>query len=171
MWMNAWLRQIWDEWQFWTTSSIIYILIIIYSFCIFCLIYDLYRFVIVLSVLPWVIYFFRFSDTSMKYNIIISMPCQWYDTVIANDGKFYDDVTKWKHFRRNWPFVRGIHRSPVNSPHQGQWRRALIFSLIWALNKRLSKQSWGWWFEKPARSLWHNCNTKQSPCLYIPQSA
>ena len=24
----------------------------------------------------------------------------------------------------------GIHRSPVNSPHIGQWRRALIFSLI-----------------------------------------
>ena len=29
-----------------------------------------------------------------------------------------------------WPFVRGIHRSPVNSPHSGQWRRALMFSLI-----------------------------------------
>ena len=24
----------------------------------------------------------------------------------------------------------GIHRSPVNSPHKGQWRGALIFSLI-----------------------------------------
>ena len=42
----------------------------------------------------------------------------------------YDDVIKWKHFPRNWPFVRGIHRSPVNSPHKGQWRRALMFSLI-----------------------------------------
>ena len=30
----------------------------------------------------------------------------------------------------NWPFVRGIHRSPVNSPHKGQWPGALIFSLI-----------------------------------------
>ena len=29
-----------------------------------------------------------------------------------------------------WPFVRGIHRSPVNSPHKGQWRGALMFSLI-----------------------------------------
>ena len=37
---------------------------------------------------------------------------------------------QWKHFPRNWPFVRGIHRSPVNSPHKGQWRKALIFSLI-----------------------------------------
>ena len=41
----------------------------------------------------------------------------------------HDDVIKWKHFPRNWPFVRGIHRSPVNSPHKGQGRRALIFSL------------------------------------------
>ena len=33
-------------------------------------------------------------------------------------------------FPRYWPFVRGIHRSPVNSPHKGQWRGALMFSLI-----------------------------------------
>ena len=42
----------------------------------------------------------------------------------------HDDVIKWKHFLRYWPFVRGIHRSPVNSPHKGQWCRALMFSLI-----------------------------------------
>ena len=42
----------------------------------------------------------------------------------------HDDVIKWKHFPRYWPFVRGIHRSPVNSPHKGQWRGALMFSLI-----------------------------------------
>ena len=44
----------------------------------------------------------------------------------------HDDVIWWKHFPRYWPFVRGIHRSPVNSPHKGQWRGALIFSLICA---------------------------------------
>ena len=44
----------------------------------------------------------------------------------------HDDVIKWKHFPRCWPFVRGIHRSPVNSPHKGQWRRALMFSLIYS---------------------------------------
>ena len=43
----------------------------------------------------------------------------------------HDDVIKWKHFPRNWPFVRGIHRSPVNSPHKGQWRGAVKFSLIY----------------------------------------
>ena len=43
---------------------------------------------------------------------------------------YHDDIIKWKHFPRYCPFVRGIHRSPVNSPHEGQWRRALMFSLI-----------------------------------------
>ena len=43
-----------------------------------------------------------------------------------------DDVIKWKHFPRHWPFVRGIHRWSVNSPHKGQWREALMFSLICA---------------------------------------
>ena len=42
----------------------------------------------------------------------------------------HDDVIKWKHFPRYWPFVQGIHRLPVNSPHKGQWCRALMFSLI-----------------------------------------
>ena len=55
-------------------------------------------------------------------------------------------------------FVRGIHRSPVNSPHKGQWRRALMFSVNCALNKWLSEQPWGWWFETPSRSLWRYCN-------------
>ena len=44
----------------------------------------------------------------------------------------HDDVIKWKHFPRYWPFVRGVHWSPVNSPHKGQWRGALMFSLICA---------------------------------------
>ena len=45
---------------------------------------------------------------------------------------YHDDVIKWKHFPRNWPFVRGIHRFPVNSQHKGQWRGALMFTLICA---------------------------------------
>ena len=68
----------------------------------------------------------------------------------------HEDVIKWRHFPRYWPFARGIPRSPVNSPHKGRWYGALMFSLI--LNKRLSKPSWGWWFEAPSRSLWRHCN-------------
>ena len=45
-----------------------------------------------------------------------------------------------------------LHRWPVNSPHKGHWR----FDLC--LNKRSSKQSWGWWIETPSRYLWRYCN-------------
>ena len=49
----------------------------------------------------------------------------------------HDDVLKWKHFRRYWPFMK----SPVTSPHKGQWCKALMFSLVctwtnrWANNQ------------------------------------
>ena len=46
------------------------------------------------------------------------------------NGCEHDDVIKWKHFPRYWPFVREIHQSPVNTPHKGQWHGALMFSLI-----------------------------------------
>ena len=51
---------------------------------------------------------------------------------LCHDVFFHDDVIKWKYFPRYWPFVWGIHRSSVNSPQKGQWRGALIFSLICA---------------------------------------
>ena len=60
-------------------------------------------------------------------------PCQTRDNMVIlffDYQNTHDDVIKWKHFPRNWPFVRGIHRSPVNSPHKGQWRGALMFTLI-----------------------------------------
>ena len=50
---------------------------------------------------------------------------------IVTPKAVHDDVIKWKHFPRYWPFVRGIHWSPVNSLHKSQWRGALAFSLIW----------------------------------------
>ena len=38
------------------------------------------------------------------------------------------------------------------------------------LNKRISKQSWGWWFETQARPLWRHCNDNwndhECPIIY-----
>ena len=56
----------------------------------------------------------------------------WTHNYISQLFYIHDDVIKWKHFPRYWPSVRGIHRSPVNSPHKGQWRGALMFTLICA---------------------------------------
>ena len=60
------------------------------------------------------------------------LSCHTVTWSAINLCNMHDDVIKWKHFPRYWPFVRGIHRSPVNSPHKGQWRRALMFTLICA---------------------------------------
>ena len=49
---------------------------------------------------------------------------------LAKQGQYHDDVIKWKHCPRYWSFVRGIHRSAVNSPHKGQWRGA-FFICAW----------------------------------------
>ena len=87
----------------------------------------------------------------------------------------HDDVIKWKHFPRYWPFVRGIHRLPVNSPHKGQGRGALMFSLICAgvggavrflvvgtigQGKDHHGVSSGW------SSVWHRSNTGLSSTQY-----
>ena len=55
---------------------------------------------------------------------VFKFPCS------KNGWADHDDIIKWKHFPHYWLFVQGIHRSPVNSPHKGQWRRALMSSLI-----------------------------------------
>ena len=66
-----------------------------------------------------------------SWTMWVYVSCGSIDRLQTKQRKlFHDDVIKWKHFPRNCPFVRGIHRSPVNSPHKGQWRGALMFSLI-----------------------------------------
>ena len=59
-------------------------------------------------------------------------PCLHPEYVQHHQLKNYDDVIKLKRFPRYWPFERGIHRSPVNSRHKGDWCEALMFSLICA---------------------------------------
>ena len=89
----------------------------------------------------WIVYthslviYFSFSVTNidLKYN-----PCSKFLAFLAvflTSGShmlletrcqnmlihfLHDDVNKWKHLPFNRPFVRGIHRRPVDSPHKGQ---------------------------------------------------
>ena len=77
----------------------------------------------------------------------------WSCALMSKDsycsGK-HDDVIKWKHFPRYWPFVRGIAQRPLTRSFD------VFFDL--RPNKRLSKQSLRWWFETPSGSLWRHCN-------------
>ena len=78
-----------------------------------------------------------------------------FDDDVITIPNHHNDVIKSKHLPCYWPFVKEIHRWPVASPHKGQWRGALMFSLICA--KRLSKQSRRRWFETPLPSIWRHC--------------
>ena len=52
--------------------------------------------------------------------------------------------------------------SPVTSEFPSQRPVTRSFGVFFdlRLNKRLSKQSWGRWFETPWRSLWRHCNVR-----------
>ena len=67
-------------------------------------------------------------------------------------GNCHDDVIKWKHFSRYWPPV------PGEFPEQRPVTRSFDVFFDLRPNKRLSKQSWGWWFETLSCSLWRHYN-------------
>ena len=58
-----------------------------------------------------------------KCMYVTTKVCPVVSMMASSNGNF---------FPRYWPFLRGIHRSPVESPHKGQWRGILVFSLICA---------------------------------------
>ena len=75
----------------------------------------------------------------------VSLPVVNYTKAIYGPNSSYlthginhkhDDVIKWKHFPRNWPFVRGIHRFPTQRPVTRSFD--VFFDL--RLNKWLRKQ-------------------------------
>ena len=78
------------------------------------------------------------------------------DDIRRSNSVFHDDVIKWKPFPRYWPFVSG--NSPVTSefPAQKPVTRSFDVFFYMRLNKRLSKQSWGWWFDTPSQPLWRH---------------
>ena len=95
------------------------------------------------------------SSSRMVFEVylMISKHCNYNAT--------HDDVIKWKHFPHYWPFVRGIHRSTVNSPHKGQWRGALMFSLICVLIN-------GWVNHREAGDLRRHRAHYDVTVMYVP---
>ena len=79
-----------------------------------------------------------------------SYDVMWFRCIIL----WFDKVISWwRHQIETFPyrpFVRGIHRSPVNSPHKGQWHRALIFSLNYTW-------TYGWVNNRDAGDLRRHC--------------
>ena len=86
---------------------------------------------------------------AVSCNVVMSLQLvsrSGYRWSMKPKAKIHDDVIKCEHFLCYWPFVRWIHLLPMDSPHKGQWRGALMFSLICAWTKR-------WANNRDARAL------------------
>ena len=91
-----------------------------------------------------------------------AVPCQrerfWAHTALLthlrNETQNYDDVMEWKHFRSTGPLCGEF----TGSPHKRPVTQSFDVFFDVRLNKRLSKQSWCWWFETPSRLLWRHRN-------------
>ena len=68
----------------------------------------------------------------------------------------HDDVSKWKHYPRYWPFVREF-TDPRWISHT-KASDAELWCFLWSATKRLSKQSCGWRFETPSCPFWRHRN-------------
>ena len=74
----------------------------------------------------------------------------------------FTNMAWWRHQME--PFATLLVLCAGNSPVTGEfpaqrpatWSFDVFFDL--SLNKRLSKQLLGWWFETPSCSLWRHCN-------------
>ena len=68
----------------------------------------------------------------------------------------------WRHEMETFSALLAIcaGNSPVpgDFPAQRSVTRSYDVFFDLRLNKRLSKQSWGWWFETPSRPLWRHLN-------------
>ena len=62
--------------------------------------------------------------------------------------------------------------SPVTGKFSAQRPVTRSFDVLFdlRLNNRLSKQSWGWWFETQSRPLWRHCSVLNSISLMIRYS-
>ena len=86
----------------------------------------------------------------------------------------------WRHHMETFSTLLGICAG--NSPVPGEFpakrpvTRSLDVFFDLRLNQRLSKQSWGWWFETLPRPLWRHCNVicgnlfkQQAPSHHLNQ--
>ena len=93
----------------------------------------------------------------------------WQDTLDMSFLNGCLPITWWRHQMET--FFALLALCAGNSTVTGEFpsQRPVMrrfddfFDLL--LNKRLSKQSWGWWFEMPSCPLWHHCNEVRSFAL------
>ena len=61
-----------------------------------------------------------------------------------------DDVMAWGRFQHHWPFVKEIHQSPQDCPHEGPF----MWDFDIRFNQQTIKQPSCWWFQ----ATWRSCD-------------
>ena len=83
-------------------------------------------------------------------------------TRICQESISHKTLTWWSHQMETFSALLALcaGNSPVTGefPTQRPMTRSFDVFFDRRLNKRLSKQSWGLWFETPSRLLWRHCN-------------
>ena len=82
-------------------------------------------------------------------------------TVKLRHKKARKTYTWWRHQMESFSALLAIcaGNTPVTGEFPTQWPLTRSFDVFFhlRLNKRLSKQWWGWWFETPSCPLWRLC--------------
>ena len=73
----------------------------------------------------------------------------------------HDDVIKMETFSALLAICAGNSPVPGDFPTQRPVTRSFDGFFYLRPNKRLNKQTWGWWFETPSRPLWRYCNASK----------
>ena len=95
---------------------------------------------------PW-------RNTAFSYCVFSE--CYWVITV----PEFMMTSSNGNIFRVTGPLC-GEFTGPGEFPTQRSVTRSFDVFFDLRLNKRLSKQPWGWWFEPPSWSLWRHRNVQ-----------
>ena len=112
----------------------------------------------------------------LRFVMIVAEPSE--NVFFAPDPWWHTlSIAWWRHQMETFPALLAIcaGNSPVPDefPAQRPVTRSVDVFFDLRLNKRLSEQSWGWWFETLSRPLWRHCNgtTRNSTIkvLLLPQ--
>ena len=99
---------------------------------------------------------------------------QTLNHLIPTSSAALNRITWWRHQMEAFTVLLAVCAgiSPITGefPTQRPVTRSFVSFGSEALNKRLGKRSWGWWFKTPLRPLWRHCDEMSSreitgPCL------
>ena len=107
---------------------------------------------------------FLYTMYHINYALCLDVARFWCGCIVV----LHDDVMTSKRFPHCLPFVRGIHRSPVDSPRKGAVIRSFDAFFIFRSKELFNKQSSGRWFEMPWRSC--DCNVVKLCVICLPIS-